>query len=159
MQHQCQEKNDTQVEKVATFFSSCIEDCERGSQLMMRFEKCEHQSREQIVPYMRENAGSQTAAQENEKAEERAEDRKHNHVARTLVSMRSAEQERREDNPRGYRTPRPCGELALQIAAKNRFFRDPGDHAETNPRRHFASVGGRQLRERVEGLLLRGIGS
>ncbi len=38
-------------------------------------------------------SGTQTAAKESEQAEERAEDRKQNHVARTLVSMRGTEEQ------------------------------------------------------------------
>ena len=42
MLHQCQEKNDMQVEKVATIFFIAFEYRAMSSELVMRFQKSEH---------------------------------------------------------------------------------------------------------------------
>ena len=129
MSQQCQGKNDTQVEKVATIFSSRIEDRAMRSQLVMRFEKCEHQTREEILPGMREDAGTQTAPKEREQTEERAEDCKQDHVACALVSVRCTEENRGARHPHCHRAPRPRGELAMKVSAKHHFLRQSGDDA------------------------------
>ena len=128
LQHS-QEKNDTEVEKVATIFLISFESLYMGSELVMRFKKCEHQTREDVLPCMREYAGAKTAAKESEQTEEHTEDRKQNHVARALISMRRAKEKRREDHAHSYNTASPRGELAMEISAKDDLFRDSGDDA------------------------------
>src|SRR5258708_19874564 len=111
MLQQCQEKNDTEVEKVATIFSYRIEDRNGTSHDVMRFQQCEHQSSEEIVPAMRENSSAQTASKESEQTEECSEDRKKNHVARALVSMRGAKEQRGERHTCRYCAARHCCDL------------------------------------------------
>src|SRR4051794_35100091 len=103
----------------------------------MRMKKCEHQTCDEIVPCMREDAGSQTAAKENQQTEQRAEHRKQNHVARALISMRSAEEQARAHDPCSRSAPLPCPELTLQIPAKHNFLRYAGEDADKKPRGHF----------------------
>ena len=129
MSQQCQGKNDTQVEKVATIFSSRIEDRAMRSQLVMRFEKCEHQTREEIVPGMREDARTQTAPKKSEQTEQRTKNRKQDHVARALISVRRAEENRGARHAHRHCAPCPRGELALKISAKHHFLHQSGDDA------------------------------
>src|SRR5947209_14311084 len=150
MLHQCQEKNDMQVEKVATIFSISFEYRAMRSELVMGFQESEHQSREKILPCMREDAGTKTAAKQSKQTEERSENRKQDHVARALISMRRAEEEGGDDHAHNHRAPRPCGELAMQIAAKHHLFRDSGENAKKNPRDRFARIARRQLSEGVQ---------
>src|SRR3954447_17543785 len=113
MLHQCQEKNDMQVEKVATIFFIAFEDRAMRSELVMRFQESEHQSCEKILPCMREDTGTKTAAKQSKQTEQRSENRKQDHVARALVSMCRAEEEGRDDHAHNYSAARPCGELAM----------------------------------------------
>src|ERR1700686_1502295 len=51
------------------FFRIAIEDRNGTSHDVMRFEQCEHQSSEEIVPAVRENSSAQTASKESEQTE------------------------------------------------------------------------------------------
>src|SRR4051794_32784769 len=116
MLKQCQEKNDTEVEKVATIFFFVSTRARSRSQFVMRVEYGHQQTCANILPRVRKNSGTQTAAKDSEQAEERSEDGKQNHVARALVSVRGAEQKGRADDARGDGASCPSGELTLQIA-------------------------------------------
>jgi hypothetical protein len=90
MRSQCQEKNDDGVEKVATTTSTQPFTCS-SSQNVSRVKKCHCQSRHRIVPRMSEDSSAQIPSEESEQTEECAEHGKHEHRARTLVSMCCAE--------------------------------------------------------------------
>ena len=57
------------------FFHSRIQHRENGSDDVPRMKQCEHETRDQILPRMREDARANIAAEDGEKTEERAEDR------------------------------------------------------------------------------------
>ena len=124
----------------------------------MRVDESEDQSRDEILPCMREDAGTQAAAKNRQQTEQRTEHGKQNHVARALISMRGAEQQSRAGDARNHRAACPRRELTMQIAAKYKLFRDTSENAESHPRDHFARIGGRNLGQSVNGLLLRRIG-
>ena len=147
MQQQCQEKNDMQVEKVATIFSFARRECASRSQLVKGSQGCEHQTRDQIVPAVRENSRTQAAPKKSEQAEHRSEYREHDHVAQALISMRQAKHQCGDRYAHSGRAPRPRGELALQIAAKYGLFRDAGQNAQPDPRQNLWSIRRRQLGE------------
>src|SRR5580692_6340782 len=91
MLHQCQEKNDLRVEKVATISSLTMSMCSWISKKTMRAKQRERESSDQIMPTMRDDSRAKTASHDCKSTEQRAEHRKQNHVARALVSMRRAE--------------------------------------------------------------------
>src|ERR1035438_4236610 len=94
---------------------------------------------------MRENSGAKSATQNCKHAEERSEHREQNHVACSLISMRSAEQYRREHYAPHHSALCPCGELPLQVAAEHSFFNRSRKAAEQDPARDLHSASGRQL--------------
>ena|SRR5438477_8438138 len=99
------------------------------SQLVMRFEKCEHQTREEVLPRMREYTRTKTATKESEETEEHTEYRKQHHVARALVSMCGAEEKRGDGHAYSHSTSCPRAELAMEISAKHHLFCDSGNDA------------------------------
>ena len=91
------------------------------------------QTRKRILKCVRHHAWTQTLPQVNQNSEERTVDSDHNHHAITLVTVTQAKDDSREKNS-APNIPGQSGELALQVATKNNFLKEPGakrqDHEE-----------------------------
>src|ERR1700749_5171479 len=95
MRRKCQEKNDNEVEKVAT--TSSLDSrplAPRRSQHVMRVKKRDHQSGESIVPAVRENSRPQIFPKQREQTEQRAEFCQEEHCARSFIPMRNSKHNR-----------------------------------------------------------------
>jgi hypothetical protein len=103
MRTQCQEKNDSGVEKVATIRSdSSCGFALRTSQHVTSMKECDRQTGNRIVPTMRKHSCSQISSEERKQTEKRAEGRQQEHRAHAFISMSCAEHQC------GKHHARPC---------------------------------------------------
>src|ERR1700727_1725361 len=141
MRRKCQEKNDNEVEKVATI-SSESDGVSLGSpsQKMTRVEKRDHQSRECIVPGVRKNSCAQVSSEQREQTEKRAEHGQKKHCSRSFIPVRDTKHQRREHHASSRCAARPHSELMLQIPAKYKLFRNSYQPTKHQPTHNLFAV-------------------